>query len=234
MLITFRDSMSGCRCRRGNLRTTVNRRCHDEGGGPAVPGPGIDAGAGLTSPSGPAGLACASWRAWLDPCQAGPGNRPGVSARDQRKAALSQRGRRLQPTSPPSHGVRPQAQSPGRHSVLSRDWTPSAGHFQQLAGSITRSHTSRIPLVSSDHLDDNQLRTPGGGPLRVCSDVPGADLAYTWRVPSLYLAHPSNAVSARSSCRAGGSSVVLQLEPGHHPPAAPPPPPPGGQPRHQP
>jgi len=52
-------------------------------------------------------------------------------------------------------------------------------------------------------------RWRAGGPLRVSVDVPGADLAYTWRVLSMDPGAPGLAASARSGCRAGRFSRAV-------------------------
>jgi len=44
---------------------------------------------------------------------------------------------------------------------------------------------------------------------RVSVDVPGADLAYTWRVLSMDPGAPGLAASARSGCRAGRFSRAV-------------------------
>ena len=58
---------------------------------------------------------------------------------------------------------------------------------------------------------------------RVSVDVPGADLAYTWRGPSTYPGAPGRPPVPGPAAGRGGSAVP-QPEPGHRPPAASPPP----------
>jgi hypothetical protein len=58
-------------------------------------------------------------------------------------------------------------------------------------------------------LPNNPERTSAGGPLRISSDMPGADLAYTWRGPSTDPGVP--AASARSSGRGRFSRAAARI-----------------------
>lgn len=58
-------------------------------------------------------------------------------------------------------------------------------------------------------------------PRRISSDVPGADLAYTWHVPPIDPGAPGRAVSSRAGeVQPGRSSNRVTIRPPRHPPAA--------------